>query len=131
MGRSENKSYIQILTDMTNYKKARYIIWYCTPESEREPFEQLNKSVLNNLQPDTVEKWRLEPDVAKGIQFMMKLLHTQKMKNIYDKMYDQALEGDVQSAKFLMDFSKDFFKEIDTNNELEEILNNINLGDEE
>ncbi|NBI06624.1 hypothetical protein [Senegalia massiliensis] len=131
MGRSDNRTFMQILTDMTNYKKARYIVWYCTPEDEREDFEDLNKKVLGDLQRENVEKWRLEPDVSKGIQYYMKLLHTEKMKNIYDKMYQQALDGDVQSAKYLMDFSKDFFKDIEGKNELESILDNINLGIEE
>lgn len=127
MGRYDHKTHMQILEEMTNYKKARYIVWYCTPEKDRMDFDKLNKGVLDNKKKETIDKWILEPQVAKGIQYMMKLLHTNKMKNIYDKMYQQALEGDVQSAKFLMEFSKDFFDETDTNNEIDNILDSINL----
>lgn len=118
------------LLGMTNTRKAKFVIWYCTPEDEREDFKTFSRKFLNNVNYETVEEWLLEPEIAEAIKYYMKLQHTIKMKKIYDKMYEQALAGDVQSAKFLVDFSKEFLG-TDNQNELEKLLNNLKVVDED
>ncbi|WP_026893784.1 hypothetical protein [Clostridiisalibacter paucivorans] len=109
-------------------RKAYFVKWYCSPKEDREPFEELSKKFLHNINYETAEQWVLEPKVAKAIKYYMRLLHLPKMKNIYDKMYEQALSGDVQSAKFLADFSKEFLAD-DKEDELSKILDGIDIND--
>lgn len=111
----------------TNKTKGRFVIWYCTDESEREDFKAFSERHLNGVGWDTIENWLLEPDVTSAIKYYMKLQHTIKLKKLYDKFYEQAMQGDVQSAKFLMDFSKEFFA--DEKDELHEILAGIKVDD--
>ena len=133
MTRIYKKSAVGKLDDITgNNKYSRFVVWYCTPEDEREPFEEYaSKNGNNNVTWEHVAKfWLTDEGVLEGIRYYMKILHTQKMKNIYDTMYKQAIEGDVQSAKYLIDFAKDFFKD-DKTSELENLLQGIDLDEEE
>lgn len=109
-------------------KYSRFVIWYCTDEDERESFEEFaSKNNNNNVSWDYVSKfWLTDESVLEGIKYYMQILHTQKMKNIYDTMYEQAKNGDVQSAKYLIDFAKEYFKD-DSTSELENILSGIDI----
>lgn len=109
-------------------KYSRFAIWYCTDEDERESFEEFaSKNNNNNVSWDYVSKfWLTDEGVLEGIRYYMQILHTQKMKNIYDTMYEQAKNGDVQSAKYLIDFAKEYFKD-DSTSELEDILSGVDL----
>ncbi|CAK7015612.1 hypothetical protein [Tissierella sp.] len=132
MARDGKKSIIGKLDDITgNNKYSRFVVWYCTDEKEREPFEEYaSKNNNNNVTWDFVSKyWLTDENVLEGIRYYMKILHTQKMKNIYDTMYQQAINGDVQSAKYLIDFAKDFFKD-DGISELDSLLSGIDVDEE-
>lgn len=123
---------MQNLDDATgNRKYSMFVVWYCTPEEQRESFEEFtSKNNYNSIPWDYVrENWLLDENIQKAIKYYMKLQHNIKMKNIYDKMYEQALAGDVQSAKYIIDFSKDFFAS-DKEDELEKLLGGIDLGEE-
>lgn len=133
MARDGKKSIVGKLDTITgNNKYSRFVIWYCTPEDERETFEEYaSKNGNNNVSWEHVSKyWLTDEGVLEGIRYYMKIIHTQKMKNIYDTMYEQAIKGDVQSAKYLIDFAKDFFKD-DSMSELDNLLSGIDLDGEE
>ena len=122
------KTTLQKLDDLTGSRRySMFVVWYCTDEDKREKWEDFNsKNKYNNISYKYVEEnWLLDENIQAGITYYMSLQHHEKMKNIYNKMYEQAMDGDVQSAKYLMDFSKDFFAK-DNKNLLDEVLDGIN-----
>lgn len=126
---ADEKTLMQKLDDMTSSRRySMFVVWYCADEDDRETWEQFtSKNNYKNITFEYVKQnWLLDEGIQNAIKFYMKLQHTNKMKNIYDKMYEQALNGDVQSAKYLMDFSKDFFAS-DKVSELDKLLGGIDL----
>ena len=120
---------MQTLDQLTGTRRySMFVVWYCTPEDKRETWEEfVGKNNYKNMDYKYAEEnYLLDENIQKGIKYYMKLQHAEKMKNIYDKMYQQALAGDVQSAKYLMDFSKDFFAS-DKTSELSDLLSGIDL----
>ena len=123
------KTTMQTLDELTGTRRySMFVVWYCTPEDKRESWEEFaGKNNYKNMDYQYAEdNWLLDEDIQAGIRYYMKLQHNEKMKNIYDKMYEQALNGDVQSAKYLIDFSKDFFAS-DNKSELDKLLSGIEL----
>lgn len=120
---------MQTLDELTSSRRySMFVVWYCSDKDKRESWvEFAGKNNYKNIEWEYVEQnWLLDEGIQAGIKHYMKLQHHEKMKNIYDKMYEQALNGDVQSAKYLMDFSKDFFA-TEKKDELHDLLSNINL----
>lgn len=126
---SKKKPILSEIIDRTDKRKGKFVIWYCTPQDKRDDFKTFSQKHLQGESWEVVESWLLEPEISSTIRYYMKLQHTVKLKNIYDKMYEQALAGDVQSAKFLMDFSKEFF--IDDEDELHKLLSGIEVDEDE
>lgn len=123
------KTTLQTLDELTGTRRySMFVVWYCTPDDKRETWEEfVGKNNYKNMDYKYAEdNWLLDEPIQAGIRYYMKLQHNEKMKNIYDKMYQQALNGDVQSAKYLMDFSKDFFAS-DKKSELDKLLSGIDL----
>ena len=132
MGNNNKKTLLQTLDEMTSSRRySMFVVWYCTDEKERETWEEFtSKNNYNNIPWEYVkENWLLDEDIQRAIKYYMRLQHSNKMKNIYDKMYEQALAGDVQSAKYIIDFSKDFFA-TEKEDELEKLLGGVDIGEE-
>ena len=126
------KTTLQTLDELTGTRRySMFVVWYCADKDTRESWEEFtSKNNYKNMDYKYAEEnYLLDENIQKGIKYYMKLQHAEKMKNIYDKMYQQALAGDVQSAKYLMDFSKDFFAS-DKTSELSDLLSGIDLGEE-
>jgi hypothetical protein len=51
------------------------------------------------------------------------------MIEIYNKFYEQSKNGDVQSAKFLIDFSEQLFNE--KQSQIEQLLSGIDIDDDD
>ena len=127
------KTTLQKLDDLTSSRRySMFVVWYCTDKDKRESWEDFsNKNNYNKIDYQYVaDNWLLDEKIQAGITYYMSLQHHEKVKNIYNKMYEQAINGDVQSAKYLMDFAKDFFAE-SKKNELDELLSGINLSVED
>ena len=123
------KTLMTTLDELTGTRRySMFVVWFCSDKDKRETWEEFtSKNNYKNMDYKYAEEnWLLDENIQKGIKYYMKLQHSEKMKNIYDKMYEQALAGDVQSAKYLMDFSKDFFAS-DKTSELSDLLSGIEL----
>lgn len=123
------KTLMQTLDDMSGSRRySMFIVWYCSNPDTRESWEVFtSKNNYKNVEWTHVEQnWLLDAQIQEGIKYYMKLQHAEKMKGIYDKMVEQAMSGDVQSAKYLMDFAKDYFAS-DKKSELDNLLSGINL----
>jgi hypothetical protein len=115
-----------------NEYKTIYVLWkYCPQYFQGKELNNIDdlkanwKMFSKNTDEQMCLNWELEEEVSKGIKFLLDKLHQKKMIEIYTTFYEKAKEGDVQSAKLFMDFSKDFFK--DGVSELESLLNNIDI----
>ena len=65
-------------------------------------------------------------------KYLIEKLHQQKQIELYNKLYEQAAEGDVKSIKEFTDFSKSFFKEKDSaEDEVAAFLKGIKIPDGE
>lgn len=116
----------QQLQEFCPIKKCYFVRWYCLDEEDREDFAEYSKRFMGGVELSTAMDYLFEEDVQRAIKFWMKQMETQRLMKIYNKQYKQALEGDVQSAKFIMDFGKSgFFNEKE--NELEQLLHGIKV----
>lgn len=125
----EEKTLMQTLDELSGGRRySMFIVWYCANKKTRESWESFtSKNNYKNVSWEYVEQnWLLDAGIQRGIKYYMKLQHAEKMKSVYDKMVEQALDGDVQSAKYLMDFADDYFAE-DKTDELDDLLSGINL----
>ena len=122
---NRNKSLIKQLSEVCPDKKAYWILWkYGLYEGT---FEEISKKFLGGIDEKFTEQYIYQEDVQQAIKRLLKIMHNEKMIKLYETYYEKALEGDVNSAKFLMDFSKDFFK--DSKDEVLEILNRVDVDE--
>ncbi|SHJ03272.1 hypothetical protein SAMN02745751_01606 [Dethiosulfatibacter aminovorans DSM 17477] len=122
----------QLQDIIKNEYKTIYVLWkYCPQYFQGKELNSIDDLKANwKMFPKSTDEqmalnWELEEDVSKGIKFLLDKLHQKKMVDVYLTFYEKAKEGDVASAKFLMDFSKEFFK--DSISELESLLNGIEV----
>jgi predicted RNA-binding protein with PUA domain len=73
--------------------------------------------------------WEIDDDFQRGVKFLLEVLHHKKMIEIYNKFYEQSKNGDVQSAKFLIDFSEQLFNE--KQSQIEALLSGIDIDDDD
>lgn len=81
----------------------------------------------NNTSYDyAISNWLQREDVQEGIKGYMKEQRIKKTLDIYEAMYKQAVDGNVNSAKWCMDFfQSDFFD--DNEDEMDDYLSGINI----
>lgn len=112
----------QKLCEIVPTKKAYWIKWYCSDKEDREKFEIFSKKNLNGITEETANDYILEEEVQNGIRYWMGLMNVKHILDVYNKMYEKSLTGDVQASKFIIEFSKsDFFNK--NENELANFLN--------
>lgn len=120
-----------ILKDIeSNANKIYYFVrWYVdTPPTNRTE-ENWNKNVKATTGGTTYSgamEWLLREDVQKAIKNYLKSQRTIKMLEMYDTMYNKALKGDVNSAKWCETFFKSEFFE-DSTDEIDQYLTGIEL----
>lgn len=116
---------LQQLLEVTTKGKAYWILWkYGFYNST---FEELSKKHLDNVSEEKTKDYMSQDDVQQAIKKLLKVMHQEKMIKLYETYYDKAIAGDVNSAKFLMDFSKEFFS--DKKDEILSVLSNIEVDD--
>lgn len=128
MGELRCESLTQKLDKIVPKYISRFILWYYSPEDKRCPFEEF-MPYEPNVKNKTLEEcmdWFTREDVQEAILEYHK--HTKKLNMIrlYESMYEKALKGDVQSAKWVQDFvDSDFFDE--STDEIDSFLTEVNI----
>ena len=122
---------IQRLSQVCPDYVAAFIIWYYTPEDKRQPFDEFKNRWQPNMKTlDGCMEWLTREDAQEAIVRYKKEMHKLKMMEIYDTMVDKALEGNVNAAKWVEDFTKsDFFD--DSTDEINDFLSAIKLPKKE
>lgn len=132
---SKEKSIYSTLKEITGTDmKAYYIMYLYCPEYLKEAdkvpvkdFEDLKSRYAcfsDSVTESVCKRYIMEQGCQTAIKWLMKRLHQAKEIELYNKYYQDALSGNVQSFKAWQEFSKDFFKE-NRENELTKLLNKI------
>ncbi|WP_129598437.1 hypothetical protein [Anaerophilus nitritogenes] len=118
------KSLLGKLEEITTTKKAYWILWKYKVQYQDCTFQDICKKFLGgNLKEEDAEKYLLEEDVQRAIKYLLKILHNNKMIELYQIYFEKA-KKDVQAFKAFTDFSKSFFAD-EKENELVAILNEV------
>lgn len=116
------------LEEYTTTKKVYWILWKYKVMYRNDKFEDISRKFLGGMKEDDAEKYLLEEDVQKAIKYLHKILHTQKMIELYNIYFERAKE-DTNAFKAFVDFSKTFFAD-DKESELAALLNSVDIGDD-
>lgn len=104
---------------------AKFIIWYKTDESKRKPFDELKDANIKGL--DICMDWLTREDTQDALQVYEKHMKKFKLMELYNSMYDKAMSGDVNAAKYVNEFANGkFFDE--TEDQVEDFMKNVNLS---
>lgn len=128
------KTVLQKMSEVTTYYIAKYVEWYLTDKNERCTWDVLcqcdpnykSKSGENKTEKFARDNWLTREDAQKAIQIYMKHMKTINIMQIYQKMLDKALDGDVNAAKYIESFhNSDFFDE--SSDDIEDFMKNVNI----
>lgn len=128
MGQLRTESIQQKLQKIVPKYIANFILWYYTDEDKRCPFEEFMPYEPNvkNKTIDECMEWFSREDAQEAILTYHKHMKKLKMLQLYESMYDKALKGNVQAAKWVQDFSdSDFFDE--STDEIDDFLKDVNI----
>lgn len=120
-------SLLSQLSEITTKRKAYWILWKYG-FYPNYTFKELSTKFLDGATEEQTKEYMFQEEVQEATKKLLKIMHQEKMISLYQTYYDKAKDGDVSSAKFLMDFSKEFFK--DNKDEVMALLNNIEVDDE-
>lgn len=128
------KTVMQKMTEVAPYYIAKYVDWYLSDKNERCTWkelcacDQLYKTTSGELKTEQFakENWLTREDTQNAIQIYLKHMKTYNIMQIYQKMLNKALEGDVQAARYIESFhNSDFFDE--SEDELNDFLSTVNI----
>ena len=120
-----NKTLREKLMEVIPEHMARFLIWYKSDENKRKPFEELQDAKIVNL--DVCIDWLTREDCQNALQVYEKHMRKYKLMELYNSMYDKAMTGDVNAAKYVNEFANGkFFDE--TDDKVEDFMKNVNLS---
>lgn len=103
------------IEDILDNKKLRHFVrWYCDGANKNE-YSKI-KSYLNDVDMDFAVNTYLErDDVKKAISLTVKSQAELNLVKVYQAMLKKALQGDVNSANWIVKFSESRFFEKNKN----------------
>lgn len=134
MAKNKDKTLLQKMQEICPYHIAKYVQWYLSDQKKRCKWDELcqcdmqfkSKDGTNKTEEFCENNWLIRDDVQKAIKIYMKNMRTLNTMQIYQKMMNKALNGDVNAAKYVENFhNSDFFE--DSEDELDVLLSGINI----
>lgn len=131
MGKQKNNFRDEIKSKINaNATKISFFVrWYVdTPKKDRteENYDEKCKPIANIDFHAAMMNWLVREDVQEAIRTYMKQKKFLRITDIYESMCEKAQKGDVNAARFVLDFSKsDFFE--DEADEMDNYLSGINI----
>lgn len=112
----------------TNSQKIGYFVrWYVDSDRSKSSYDKEIKQ-NTSVEYETALSWLDRADVREAIKEYLKSVRELKMLDIYNSMYDKALNGDKQCADWCSKFFKsDFFGE--GQSEIDKILDSLNIDE--
>lgn len=114
------------IEDMLDNKKLRFFVrWYCNG-AIKEDYDKI-KNYCSGFEMDkAIETYLDRNDVKEAIAFVTKENKDLDIIKIYHKMLKKALDGDVNSANWIMKFRESKF--FDTNkSEIDKIIEDLDV----
>lgn len=123
------KNIRQKLLEFTTEKKSYWILWkHGISYKNFKTFDELSAKLLGGISKETADNYMMEEDVQKAEKYLMKILHNQKMIELYNIYYERAKQ-DTNAFKAFIDFSEKFFAD-EKESELSALLNGIDIGED-
>jgi hypothetical protein len=122
------KTVIQKLEEVTTPAIARFIVYYYTPEDKRKSWDEFKTchDLIKKRTYDECLEWLTREDAQIGMQVYQKHMKIYNMTKLYDSMLDKAMNGDVNAAKWVEQFThSDYFDE--SEDEIDTFLSNVNI----
>ena len=122
------KTVIQKLEEVTTPAIARFIVYYYTPEDKRKSWDEFKTchDLIKKRTYDECLEWLTREDAQIGMQVYQKHMKIYNMTKLYDSMLDKAMNGDVNAAKWVEQFThSDYFD--DSEDEIDTFLSNVNI----
>ncbi|WP_341480390.1 hypothetical protein [Clostridium cibarium] len=116
------------IEDMLQNKKLRHFVrWYADGQDEAD-YERI-RSYYNDFDMQKALDTYLErDDVKQAIQYVTKSQKDMNLIKIYNTMVKKALEGDTNSANWVVKFSEsDFF--IDRKSAIDDIISGLDMNE--
>lgn len=114
------------LKEMVSEPKARYILYKVGLGNQ--DWDYISNAYLNNISLEDAEtKYKTEEDVQNAMKYTMKILHHNKLIELYNIYFDRAKE-DTQAFKAFIEFSESFFAG-EKESDLIRILNGVDLDE--
>ncbi|KMT21508.1 hypothetical protein [Clostridium cylindrosporum] len=111
-------------------KKRPFVRWYIDSNRTKESYDKEIKHLTVVEYETAINTWLLEDEVQQAIKEYLKCKKNIDIINIYNAMKEKALEGDVASAKWIMDFvDKSGFFGSEEVSEIDKILKNLNVNE--
>lgn len=112
----------------TNAKKKMYVAkFYTETDRSEEAWNDKYKSYAEILHETAMGYLKYE-DVQNCIKAIYSEMRTLKMLELYDAMYEKAMSGDVNSAKWVESFNNsDFF--VNQKNAIDEIIDGFDMNE--
>ncbi len=145
MAKMKDKTLMQKLQEVMPAYLAYYLCWYYSDPKTRCAWDELcnydanfkcqgDKAGENKTEQFAEDNWLIREDVQRGMIIYMAHMKVYNQMKVYQKMLAKALEGDVQSAKYIDEFNGKLDKmqvNKETQSEIDELLKgvNINSGD--
>jgi len=124
----KNKTIIQKLEEVVPPQIARFIVYYYTPEDRRKPWDEFKTchDLIKKRTYDECLDWLTREDSQKGMQVYQKHMKLYNLTKLYDSMLQKAMEGNVNAAKWVEDFTNsNYFDE--STDDIDEFLNGVNI----
>lgn len=125
-----DKTLLGVLQESVPNYLAKYVEWYMTPEDKRDSWQSLsacNKQMYEGKTPEWAEKnWLSRADVQDAMQAYCKYFKKQRLTQLYQSMYNKAMDGDVRAADWVVKFSDSSFFDESTD-EINDFLTGINI----
>lgn len=107
-----------------------FVKWYCnTDEKSKESWENSGEyQSTGKISYSGVQEWLLDENLQNGLKTYIKQQRNKKLLDIYEKMYNKALDGDVRCADWVNNFYKsDFFG--DDEDDLQRLLKGVEINE--
>lgn len=116
------------IEDMLDNKKLRHFVrWYCDG-ADIEDYERI-KSYTGLEREEALTRYLERDDVKYAIAYVVKAQRDINLVKIYMAMVKKALEGDVNSANWVIKFSdSNFFNA--NKSEIDKILDTLDISEE-
>ncbi|OOM81833.1 hypothetical protein CLPUN_08110 [Clostridium puniceum] len=114
------------LESMLSNAKLRHFVRWFTDGQDESKWEQLSKNYFNNISLDKAKELYLEKkDVQDAILYVTKFQKDLNLVKIYNSMMKKAMEGDVNSATWVIKFSESAFFDGDKEDKFKKLTDKL------